>query len=76
MIKIIDLKKIYGNNESRCVALNGINLEINDEKFVAITGKSGSGKSTLINMLGLIDVPTSGKIIVDNRDILTFDKKE
>ena len=65
MIKIEKLKKQYGNGSSSCVALNNLNLEIPQGKFVTITGKSGSGKTTLLNMIGLIDKPDSGKIHIE-----------
>ena len=76
MIKIEKLKKVYGKDENVCVAIDTIDLELNGEKFITITGKSGSGKSTLINMIGLIDTPTSGKIFVDGKNIFNFTKKE
>lgn len=69
-----DLKKYYGNGESQVKALDGINLTINQGEFVAIVGTSGSGKSTLLHMLGGLDRPTEGKVIVEGKDI--FDLKD
>lgn len=76
MIKIINLKKQYGIGSAKCIALNNLNLELPEKKFIAITGKSGSGKTTLLNMIGLIDRPDSGAIEVDGKDILKYSKKE
>jgi putative ABC transport system ATP-binding protein len=65
-----DLKKYYSNSESNVVrALDGITLEIEEGKFTAIVGTSGSGKSTLLHMLGGLDIPTSGQVIVAGKDI-------
>lgn len=76
MIKIINLKKQYGTGSAKCIALDHLNLELPEKKFVAITGKSGSGKTTLLNMIGLIDRPDSGAIEIDGKDILKYNKKE
>lgn len=76
MIKIINLKKQYGAGSAKCIALDHLNLELPEKKFVAITGKSGSGKTTLLNMIGLIDRPDSGAIEIDGKDILKYNKKE
>lgn len=64
-----NLKKVYGNNETKVNALDGINLSIENGEFVAIVGTSGSGKSTLLHMLGGLDRPTSGEVYVDNKSI-------
>jgi len=63
------LKKIYGEGETSVCALDGIDLVVERGEFVAVVGSSGSGKSTFLNMVGGLDVPTSGEIIVDNRKI-------
>jgi len=76
MIKCVDIKKYYGKGETLCKALDGINLDIKKEEFVAITGKSGSGKSTLLHLMSGINVPTQGKIIVDNEDISEFNDSQ
>ncbi|WP_323736356.1 ABC transporter ATP-binding protein [Methanosphaera sp. ISO3-F5] len=67
IVSIRDLKKFYDNGETK--ALNGINLDIRDGEFVSIIGPSGSGKSTLLNMIGALDIPDSGRIIVDGIDL-------
>lgn len=64
-----NLKKKYGEKENEFQALNGINLSINKGEFVSIIGASGSGKSTLLNMIGGIDVPSSGKVYIEDKDI-------
>ncbi|UDN58310.1 MULTISPECIES: ABC transporter ATP-binding protein [unclassified Clostridioides] len=72
ILKTIDLCKIYGRKESRVEVLRNINIEIDKGEFVSIMGPSGSGKSTLLYLLGGIERATSGKIIVDNKDINIF----
>ncbi len=64
-----DLKKYYGKGETEVHALDGVNLEIEAGKFVAIIGTSGSGKSTLLNMLGGLDTPTSGTVTIGNIEL-------
>ena len=63
------LVKIYGQGENAVHALDGVNLEVNKGEFLAIVGTSGSGKSTLLHMLGGLDRPTSGEVIVDGHRI-------
>lgn len=67
-----NLKKHYGSGENTVKALDGINLKIENGSFTAIVGTSGSGKSTLLHMLGGLDRPTEGKVLVDGKDIFTF----
>ncbi len=69
LIQLVDVHKVYqmGNNEVR--ANDGIDLQINEGEFVAIIGKSGSGKSTIMNIIGALDVPTSGKYILKGQDV-------
>ena len=69
MIEIKDMFKIYTMGQNKVTALNGISLHINLHEFVAIVGPSGSGKSTLMNMLGCLDVPTSGSYKLDGREV-------
>ena len=68
------LTKIYGKGDSAVYALNNVNIDIPKGCFAAIAGASGSGKSTLLHMLGSIDRPTKGKVIIDGMDL--FDQKE
>ena len=67
-----DLRKIYGSGDTEVRALDGVNLQIENGEFVAIVGTSGSGKSTLLHMLGGLDRPTSGSVIVDEKDIFSL----
>jgi putative ABC transport system ATP-binding protein len=69
LIEICDMYKIYNPGENEVRAIDGINLTIEHGEFVAIIGQSGSGKSTLMNMLGLLDVPTSGKYLLNGQDV-------
>ncbi len=69
LIEIRDMYKIYNPGENEVRAIDGVNLTIEHGEFVAIIGQSGSGKSTLMNMLGLLDVPTSGKYLLDGQDV-------
>ena len=67
-----NLHKIYGSGDTEVRALDGVNLSVNSGEFVAIVGTSGSGKSTLLHMLGGLDRPTSGSVIVDGKDIFSL----
>ena len=69
LIEVKDIYKIYNPGENEVRALDGINLTIERGEFVAIVGQSGSGKSTLMNMLGLLDVPTSGEYYLDGENV-------
>ena len=72
ILQTSELKKYYGAKPNITKALDGVNLSVEQGEFVAIVGTSGSGKSTLLNMIGGLDVPTSGKVIVDGRDLSTL----
>ena len=67
-----DLRKIYGSGDAEVRALDGVNLTVENGEFVAVVGTSGSGKSTLLHMLGGLDRPTGGTVMVDGKDIFTL----
>lgn len=69
ILEIKELKKIYGQGENQVHALDGINLTVEKGEFVALVGTSGSGKSTFLNMVGGLDIPTSGEVVVDNKKL-------
>lgn len=69
LIEIRDVCKIYNPGENEVRALDGVNVSIEEGEFVAIIGQSGSGKSTLMNLLGCLDVPTSGTYMLHGRDV-------
>lgn len=71
MIETHDLTRVYGDTED-IRALDGVTLSIEAGEFVAVMGPSGSGKSTLLNVLGTLDVPTSGKVFVNGQDLSTL----
>lgn len=76
LIKVKDLCKIYNPGENEVRALDHVNLEIQKGEFVAIIGQSGSGKSTFMNMLGCLDVPTSGEYYLNGTDVSTMKDNE
>ena len=71
-----NLKKYYGAGDTQVRALDGVDLQVENGEFVAIVGTSGSGKSTLLHMLGGLDRPTSGSVVVDGRDLSTLKDEE
>ena len=72
LVEIKDVCKVYNPGENEVRALDHVNLEIHKGEFVAIIGQSGSGKSTFMNMLGCLDVPTSGKYYLNGTDVSTM----
>ena len=72
MIEITDLRRIYRMGTVEVRALDGVTLNIEKGEFLGIMGPSGSGKTTLLHMLGLLDLPTSGKIVIDGTDVSTL----
>lgn len=75
-IELKDVTKSYYVGQQSVCALNGVNLSIRNGEFLVVKGVSGSGKSTLLNILGNLDIPTSGKVLVDGIDLSTLSKKE
>ena len=71
-----DLKKYYGFGDTQVKALDGVDLTVENGEFVAIVGTSGSGKSTLLHMLGGLDRPTGGSVLVEGRDIFALKDEE
>ena len=69
VIELEDVEKVYQMGETKVRALRGSNLEIDEGEFIAVMGPSGSGKSTLMNMMGALDVPTTGLVEVADRDL-------
>ncbi len=76
IVKFQNVSRIYTSGDHELKALDDVNLTLDEGKFVVVLGPSGAGKSTLLNLLGGLDTPTSGKIIVDGRDISTLSKNE
>lgn len=75
LIEVKNLCKVYGSGEAKVEALKDINLEIEQGEFVAIVGPSGSGKSTLLHLLGGVDKPTSGEVIIKGESIYNLKEK-
>lgn len=76
MIKLTSLNKIYRTDEIETIALENVNLEINNGEFLSIMGPSGCGKSTLLNIIGLLDAPTSGTVEINEVQTATMKDKE
>lgn len=76
ILRTENLCKFYGEGENEVRAIDNANIEIQKGEFVAIVGKSGSGKSTLLHMLGGLDIPTSGKVFIGNKDIFELKEEE
>ena len=76
ILRIENLCKTYGKDENKVEALKNVTFSINKGEFVSIIGPSGSGKSTLLNIMGGLDTQTSGKVLLDDRDISVMKEKE
>lgn len=76
MLETKDLRKIYGSRENEVRALDGVSVSVSEGEFVAVVGTSGSGKSTLLNMIGGLDRPTSGSVIVRGKELLKMNDEE
>ena len=75
MIKLTNLEKIYRTNEIETVALENVNMEVEKGEFLSVMGPSGCGKSTLLNIMGLLDLPTSGRVEIAGTDTAGMDDK-
>ena len=75
MIKLTNLEKIYRTNEIETVALENVNMEVQKGEFLSVMGPSGCGKSTLLNIMGLLDLPTSGRVEIAGTDTAGMDDK-
>ena len=69
VLEVKELTKIYGSGENQVIALDHVSFQVKKGEFVAIVGASGSGKSTLMNLIGGIDRPTSGSVVIDGKKI-------
>lgn len=76
MIRTESLTRIFRTEEVETIALNGVNIEVEDGEFIAIMGPSGCGKSTLLNILGLLDSPTEGKYWLNNEEVGHLKERE
>ncbi|MFU0791875.1 ABC transporter ATP-binding protein [Virgibacillus proomii] len=76
ILKAVNLVKTYGKEATKVEALKSANFSISKGEFVSIVGPSGSGKSTLLNLLGALDIPTSGEVYIDGRNIFAMKEEE
>lgn len=76
ILEVQDLCKTYGTGEAVVHALNHVSFSVRKGEFVAIVGESGSGKSTLLNVVGALDNPTAGKVLIDGKDIFSMPEKK
>lgn len=76
IVKTVDLKKQYGCGTAMVKALDGVNLSIEKGSFTAVIGTSGSGKTTLLNMIGTLDRPTSGRVLVEGADLADLNDRQ
>jgi len=76
ILQVRDLVKTYGKDDTTVTALGGVNFEVEKGEFVAVVGASGSGKSTLMHLIGGVDRPTSGSVIVDGNDLFKLNESE
>lgn len=73
-LEVKHICKIYGTGETAVKALKDVSFSVPKGEYVAIVGESGSGKSTLLNMIGALDSPTSGKVLIDGKDIFSMNE--
>ncbi|MBI4851039.1 MAG: ABC transporter ATP-binding protein [Acidobacteria bacterium] len=75
MIKLDNIEKVYRTSRVETVALMNINLEVKEGEFISIMGPSGCGKSTLLNLMGLLDAPTKGQLLINGKEITSYKDK-
>ena len=76
LLKVQNLSKVYGQGESQVNALQNVTFSMEKGEFAAVVGESGSGKSTLLHLVGGLDTPTEGKVLLDNMDLFALNEKE
>ena len=76
ILRVENLTKVYGKDENEVKALDNVSFSVNDGEFVAIIGPSGSGKSTLLHILGAVDIPTSGKVFMEGKDVFAQNEEQ
>ncbi len=76
LIELVSVSRVYGGDESRVVALDQIDLVVDEGEFVVVLGPSGSGKTTLLNLIGALDSPTGGRIVVGGRELTGASRRE
>ena len=76
LLEVKNICKTYGNGETAVKALKDVSFSVPKGEYVAIVGESGSGKSTLLNMIGALDTPTTGKVLIDGKDIFAMDERK
>ena len=75
LLEVKNISKTYGSGETTVKALKDVSFSVPKGEYVAIVGESGSGKSTLLNMIGALDTPTSGKVLIDGKDIFSMNDR-
>lgn len=76
LLEVKNICKTYGSGEAAVTALKDVSFTVPKGEYVAVVGESGSGKSTLLNMIGALDTPTSGRVLIDGRDIFAMDERK
>ena len=76
LLEVKNISKTYGSGETAVKALKNVSFSVPKGEYVAIVGESGSGKSTLLNMIGALDTPTSGKVLIDGKDIFSMNDRK
>ena len=76
LLEVKNICKTYGSGEAAVTALKDVSFTVPKGEYVAVVGESGSGKSTLLNMIGALDTPTSGRVLIDGRDIFAMDDRK